>query len=96
MLACKTRSSHFCFCLDFFYLSFLKNRFYDDELALQHSLGNIHVNNRTVVYDFNPEKCRVSIYFSNKADIRLKKVIKHIYNFSIGLHRNFRTTRQIT
>lgn len=33
--------------------------YYDDELALQHSLGNIDVNTREIVYNFNPDKWNV-------------------------------------
>lgn len=35
--------------------------FYDDEIALQHSLGNIEVHTRATHYDFNPANWRVTI-----------------------------------
>lgn len=37
-----------------------KNRFYDDDTALQHSLGNLDVNTHERVNDFNPENWKVN------------------------------------
>ena len=36
-------------------------RFYDNETALQHSLGNLDVNTGTKVNDFDPNNWKVSV-----------------------------------
>ena len=43
-----------------FYFKIQQKRFYDPELAIQHSLGNIDVNARVEVDNFNPDKWNVN------------------------------------
>ncbi len=54
------------FCSFFYFLYFkldvsYAGIFYDDKKALEHSLGNIDVNTREIVNNFDPKKWNVNL-----------------------------------
>ena len=64
----KVIKNHDCFFSAlFFYFSYFKldvsyaGIFYDDKKALEHSLGNIDVNTREIVNNFDPKKWNVNL-----------------------------------
>lgn len=74
--------------------------FYDDNIAFQHSLGNLHVNNREIVYDFNPNdwNYKPPLKYSNNTPSHMKSIWSKSYktnsksNFVDNLFANNKNT----